>query len=456
MRYLIRGGQLIDGGMTAPLRADLLLDAGRIAAIGSDLPLPTDAELIDATGLWLTPGFEDLYAEAHFAAAAPRETIADAAAAAQQGGYRRWHLLPGCDPQLDSAAALAAAQREINAAGADVGLIGALTIGNAGKQLSPLAELAAAGAVAFSDGGRPPADAGLLRKAMAYSASFGLPLLLQPDDPQLSAGGLAHDGPVALRLGLPGLPAAAESSAAARMIALAEVTGARLHLTRVSAAATVDQIRLARQRGLAVTASVTAHHLLLDDRWLLGSMSEEPAACGLRPALLPPYDSATRQWPPLRTAADREALIAAAADGTIAAIAADHSPRLLVEQELEYGHVRPGISAFETTAAVGLTLVAAGLLSAPRLVAMLTDGPAAVFGRTPPRLIVGAAVGLTIIDPTAAVTVEPQRFRSRGRNTPLRGQTLRGRVQAVLQNGLLRPAGQEADRSAGRRSVWNS
>ena len=142
MRYLIRGGQLIDGGMTAPLRADLLLDAGRIAAIGSDLPLPTDAELIDATGLWLTPGFEDLYAEAHFAAAAPRETIADAAAAAQQGGYRRWHLLPGCDPQLDSAAALAAAQREINAAGADVGLIGALTIGNAGKQLSPLAELA--------------------------------------------------------------------------------------------------------------------------------------------------------------------------------------------------------------------------------------------------------------------------------------------------------------------------
>jgi dihydroorotase len=437
MRYLIRGGYLIDGGMSAPLRADVFLDAGRIAAIAPELTVPADTDVVEAAGLWLTPGFEDAYAEAYFAAAAPRETIADAAAAAVKGGYRRWHLLPGSEPPLDSAAALAAAQRETAHCGADIGVIGALTIGNAGKQLSPLAELKAAGAVAFSDGGRPPADAGLLRKAMAYSASFDVPLLLQPDDPQLSAGGLAHDGPTAMRLGLSGVPAAAESSAAARMIALAEITGARLHLTRVSAAATIDQIRLARRRGLAVTASVTAHHLLLDERWLLGSLTDEPAACGLRPTLLPPYDSATRQWPPLRTPADREALLAAAADGTLLLLASDHSPRLLVEQELEYGHVRPGITSFETTASVGLTLIAAGLLSAPRLVALLTDGPAQLFGRTPPRFAVGAAVGLTILDPTAVRKVEPQRFRSRGRNTPLRGQTLRGQVRAVLQDSRL-------------------
>lgn len=437
MRYLIRGGELIDGGMQAPLRADLLIDNGIILAVGRDLAPQAGTEEIDATGLWVTPGLQDAYAAAQFAGSEPRETIASAAAAAAAGGYSRWNLQPTTDPVLDSAAALQAAQREAAAVSAPMGCIAALTLGNAGKQLSPLAELAAAGAIAFSDGGKAIGDVTLLRHALAYSASFGLPVLLQPEDVQLAAGGLAHEGAVSLRLGLPGIPAAAESSAVARLIALAELTGARLHLCRISSADAVAHVRAAQQRGVAVSASVTAHHLLLDERWLLGSLDTSADADGLQPALLPPYDSSTRVTPPLRSSADRAALRAALADGTISVLASDHRPRARVDVDLEYGLVKPGISSLETTVSVGLTLAARGLITPQRLISALTDGPAQLYQQPLPRLAAMTAPGLTLLAPRVNAAVNPAEFRSRGRNTPLRGQQLIGQVRAVLSAGRL-------------------
>jgi dihydroorotase len=303
--------------------------------------------------------------------------------------------------------------------------IGCVTRGKDGAELAELAELAEAGAVAFSDDARPVLSSRLLRHALAYSAMLDRPVVEHAVDPDLAAGGLAHEGRVATWLGLPGIPAAAEEIAAARAISLARLTGGRLHLAHLSTAGAVAQVRAARAEGLAVTAEVTPLHLLL---------TEEVVAAGPHGR---PFDASTRLDPPLRTAADAAALRAALSDGTIAAVATDHRPQHSVDKDCEYAYAAPGASGLETALAALLELVAAGELSLTTVVRALTSGPAQVFGLDAGRLAVGAPADVAIFDPDAAWTVDPARFHSRGKSTPLAGRTLHGRVVATLVGGAV-------------------
>jgi dihydroorotase len=254
---------------------------------------------------------------------------------------------------------------------------------------------------------------------------LGLPVVEHAADPDLAEGGLAHEGRVATWLGLPGVPAAAEEIAVARAIGLARLTGGRLHLAHLSTAAAVAQVRAARAEGLPITAEATAHHLLL---------TEDVVAHGPRGL---PFDSSTRLDPPLRTAEDAAALCEALADGTLAAVATDHRPQRAVEKDCEYAYAAPGASALETAFGALMELVAAGRLSLNVALRALTSGPAQAFGLDAGRLVAGGPADLVVLDPDAAWTVDPSRFHSRGKSTPLAGRTLRGRVLATLVGGAI-------------------
>jgi dihydroorotase len=301
--------------------------------------------------------------------------------------------------------------------------IGCVTRGRDGAELAELAELADAGAVAFSDDAQPVRSSRLLRQALAYSAMLGRPVVEHAVDLDLAAGGLAHEGPVATWLGLPGIPAAAEEIAVARALALARLTGGRLHLAHLSTAGAVAQVRTARAAGVAVTAEVTPLHLLLTEE----SLAVGPAGS--------PYDSSTRLDPPLRTAADAAALCAALEDGTLDAVATDHRPQRQVDKDCEYQDAAPGASGLETALGVLMELVALERLSLGTAVRALTSGPARAFGLAAGRLAVGGPADLVVFDPRAAWTVDPTRFRSRGKSTPLAGRSLRGRVLLTMVGG---------------------
>jgi dihydroorotase len=334
--------------------------------------------------------------------------------------------------------------------------IGALTVDRAGVSLTEMAELVDAGCVGFSDNPSTIADAGLMRNALSYAAMLGVPVMVHCEDPKLSKGSAMHEGAVSTRLGLPGAPAAAEEAIIARDIALAELTGAHIHICTVSTARGVALIRAARERGVNVTAEVTPHHLTLTDRWVLGSMTPVPpppptprqskraarrAETGLGlpswldPSRLPPYDTSTRISPPLRSEEDCEALIEGLRDGTIDAIASDHTPHTAVEKEREYQLAEPGIVGLETALALTLTLVHRGKMDLVDLVAKLTEGPATVLGRSPATLRPGQYADIVIFDPDKQWTVDPRAFLSRGRSTPLVGQQLRGQVMLTLVRG---------------------
>jgi dihydroorotase len=318
-------------------------------------------------------------------------------------------------------------------------------------------ELAEAGCIAFSDDGRSILDPALMRSALSYAAALGLPVMAHCEDARLSAGWAMHEGAISTRLGLPSAPAAAEELMIARDIALAEDTGAHLHICQVSTAGGVASIRAAKARGSHVTAEVTPHHLTLTDAWVLGSLTPRPAAPAvpargkarrgrspelglpdwLVPAVLPPYDTSTRVRPPLRTAHDVEALIAGLHDGTIDAIASGHSPRSRVEKECEYGLAAPGISSLETSLGLVLTLVHRGEMDLVNTVARLTEGPAQVLGRSPATLRPGSRADIVIFDPDHAWVVDAASFASRSKSTPLQGQQLKGQVMLTMADGAV-------------------
>ncbi|MEA2660487.1 MAG: dihydroorotase, partial [Chloroflexota bacterium] len=302
--------------------------------------------------------------------------------------------------------------------------IACITRGRKGKELADLVELAAAGAVAFSDDGSPVADAQLFRNALEYARASGRPIFEHSQDLALSAGGVMHEGIVSARLGLPGVPAAAEESAIARDLALAKLTGGRLHLSHVSTAGAVELVRRAKAGGLAISAEVTPHHLALTDEWVAGSRAFAWEDDGPRAA---PYDTATKVNPPLRTAADVRACWAGLMDGTIDAIATDHAPHASTRKDVEYQEAAFGISVFETAVPLLLAGVAAGWGTWDRVVEALTAGPARVLGIDVP------ADDLVVIDPRAAWT--PRQLLSRGQNSPLIGRALVGRVVGAYVGG---------------------
>jgi len=381
-------------------------------------------------GLITAPGFIDLHAHLREPGFEESETIATGARAALAGGFTTICAMPNTEPAIDSPGLVAELIARGEAAhAARVLPIACITRGRKGKELADLVELAAAGAVAFSDDGSPVADAQLFRNALEYARAAGRPILEHSQDLALSAGGVMHEGVVSARLGLAGMPSAAEESAIARDLTLARLAGGRLHLSHLSTAGSVELVRRAKADGLAVTAEVTPHHLALTDEWVAGSRAFAWEDDGPRGA---PYDTATKVNPPLRTAADVRACWAGLTDGTIDAIATDHAPHASVRKDVEYQEAAFGISVFETAVPLLLAGVAAGWGTWDRVVEALTAGPARVLGIGVP------ANDLVVIDPRATWTPDAASLRSLGKNTPLLGRSLTGRVTTVVVDGEVR------------------
>jgi dihydroorotase len=417
-----------------------------------------DASGIDDGGVIFAPGFLDLHAHLREPGNEAAETIASGLAAAAHGGFTAVCAMPNTTPAVDTAAQVRAILAAATASGSPVRLlpIGAATAGRAGERLAPLGELADAGAVAFSDDGSPIAATELFRNALAYAAMLGVPLIDHPEDPAQTAGAEAHDGLVATVLGLRGWPAAAEANAVARDIAiLAEVVrdapAARLHLTHLSTADSLEHVRRAKAGGLPVTCDVTPHHLALTDEWLAGARrwawdaidedgtARDPWRDGAIEA--PPYDAALRVNPPLRSPVDARACRLALADGTVDAIATDHAPHTEVDKSVEFGLAKPGIAGIETALGVLLEAVDAGELELATVVRALTVGPARVLGAGSVAgaagLVEGRPADLVVIDRADRWTVEPIALRSRGFGNPLDGRSLPGCVLATIAGGRI-------------------
>ena len=365
----------------------------------------------------MRPGFED------------SETIATGARAALRGGFTTVCAMANTSPAIDSPGLVAeviARAREAKAA--RVLPVAAITRGRQGRQLADLVELAAAGAVAFSDDGDPVDDARLFRSALEYAHAAGRPILEHVMDRALAGKGVMHEGAVSAGLGLPGAPSAAEEAAVARDIALAKLTGARLHLQHVSTAGAIEMVRRAKAEGARVTCEVAPHHLSLTDEWVAGARAFVWETDTTRAV---PYDTATKVNPPLRTAADAQALWRGIADGTVDAIATDHAPHASIRKEVEYADAAFGISGIETALAVLLMGVEAGMGDLGAVVRALTSGPARVLGMRAPE-------DLILVDPALEWTVTPDALASKGKNTPLLGKRLRGRILAAVVDGEVR------------------
>ncbi|MDQ6857888.1 MAG: dihydroorotase [Chloroflexota bacterium] len=380
---------------------------------------------------WITaPGFIDLHAHLREPGFEESETVATGARAALAGGFTTICAMPNTEPAIDSPGLVAELiARGAAANAARVLPIATITRGRNGKELADLVELAAAGAVAFSDDGSPVDDPQLFRNALEYARAAGRPILEHSQDLVLSAGGVMHEGVVSAKLGLAGMPAAAEESAISRDLALAKLTGGRLHLSHVSTAGGVELVRRAKAGGARVTAEVTPHHLALTDEWVAGSRAFAWEDEGPRAA---PYDTATKVNPPLRTAADVRACWAGLMDRTIDAIATDHAPHASTRKDVEYQEAAFGISVFETAVPLLLMGVQAGWGTWDRVVEALTTGPAGVLGIDLP------ADDLVVIDPGAIWTATAASLRSLGKNTPLLGRELTGRVVLAVVDGEVR------------------
>ncbi len=417
-RTLIRGGRVIDPGAALDRTADLLVEDGRILAVAPNLA-PDHAEVVDARGLVVAPGFVDPHAHLCEPGWERRETIATGARAGAAGGYTAICAMPDTDPVVDDPASVgfvvAAGRR---AGGAKVVPAAAVSAGREGKRLTEFGELLEAGAVALTDAGRPVRSSMLMRLALEYAQSFGVPILSHPEDAALARGGVMHEGVVSTRLGLRGKPAVAEEIGAARDLALAGATGGRLHLQRVSTAATVALLRRAKERGVRVTAEVTPHHLLFSHEAVDG------------------YGTEYKVDPPLRTHEDAEALVAALADGTIDCIATDHAPRTYDEKEQAFEDAPFGVVGLETAFAILHTrLVRSGRIPLATLLERLSTGPARALALPGGCLSAGERADLVLIDPEARWTIRPERFLSNCRNTPFGGEAATGRVVRTLIDG---------------------
>lgn len=423
----IRGGRVLDPANGVDTAADVLISDGRIAAVGKDAGKGA-GEAIDASGLIVTPGFVDIHCHLREPGFEHKETIETGTLAAARGGFTTVCAMPNTDPPTDSAGDVEFILRTAAAKGhVRVLPIGCVTRERAGKELADLAELANAGAIAFSDDGSPVADAHLMRRALEYASMLSTPVINHCEDPALSAGGVMHEGWVSTRLGLTGVPATAEESMVARDIALAEELGAQVHIAHVSTAGAVEAVRRARARGVAVTAEVTPHHLALTHEAVMHGPAESPGGLA--------YDTNAKVNPPLRTQADVEACVAGLLDGTIDCIATDHAPHAAQDKLCEFDAAAMGISGLET--ALGLVLTGVPIETA---VAALTIGPVRALGldRCVPMLGTlseGAPADVAIIDPGAEWLVDPADFASKGKNTPLAGRTLRGRVMTTVYGG---------------------
>jgi dihydroorotase len=425
---IVAGGRLIDPSRGIDEVGDLLIRDGRVAGIvGRDVEQSAGAERYDARGLIVAPGFVDLHAHLRQPGQEHKETIATGTRSAARGGFTTVCCMANTSPPVDSRGlvehvkAIAAAEGVVR-----VLPLGAMTKGLAGKELTEMGELAEAGVVAYSDDGIPVASSRIMRHALEYSRAFGRPIMPHCDDPELMHGASMNEGPVAAKLGLRGMPAAGEEAMVARDVALAELTGGKLHICHVSTVGALDAIRRGKARGILVTAEATPHHLTITDEWVAGVRWEGRGQ---------PYDPNTKMNPPLRSERDRRALVEALKDGTLDSIGTDHAPHAEVEKVVEFDQAAFGIVAFETTLGALGRLVEAGELDWPLVVEKLTAGPARIFDLPYGTLGPGAAADLVAFDPSQRWVVDAGEFASKGRNSPYIGQTLVGRVMATFYGG---------------------
>jgi len=416
---LIRGGRVLDPASELDARADVLIEDGRVAAVGPDLDV-RGAEVVEATGCWVAPGFIDLHTHLREPGQEYKEDLGSGGRAAVAGGFTSIACMANTDPVNDDPSVT---EYILNRAKSDsparVYPIAAATMGLQGEVMTEMSALREAGAVAFSDDGKTISDAGVMRRVLEYSTLVGMPVVVHAEDCSLRGAGVVNEGPVSTRLGLPGNPCLAEDILVARDLMLTRLTGARLHVAHISSAGAVDLVRRARETGLSVTAEVTPHHLTLTDEASLG------------------YDTNTKMAPPLRSAADVAACRKALAEGVIDVIATDHAPHAVHEKEVEFTAAPPGVLGFETAYGVVMDLVRENELTPLELVRRMSTNALRIVDIPGGSLAVGSPGDVAVLDPERRWTYDPAKGYSKSRNSPWAGHELTGRVVATVVDGRL-------------------
>ena len=422
MRLLIQNGYVIDPAQGINTGKNLLIEDGRVVGLSSHSDsVPEGAEVLDATGLIVAPGFIDVHVHLREPGHEYKETIASGAAAAVAGGFTTVCAMPNTKPINDNAAVTRFVIEQAERAGlANVFPIGAITKNSDGTELAEMGEMKDAGIIAVSDDGRPVPTAGMMRRAMEYARGFDLPVIDHCEDKSLARGGVMHEGHWSLVLGLRGMPAAAEAVDAERNCLLAALTGARVHLAHLSTRGAIEAVRRAKEKGLPVTCEAAPHHWALTDE------------------AVQDYDTNTKMSPPLRSREHVEAVLEGLRDGTIDAIASDHAPHHADEKALEYDEAPFGITGLETTVGLAFDLVKQGIIDLEQLVRLLSANPARVFNlEDRGSLAKNAHADITILDPTYEWAFDVSTTKSKSRNTPFHGRSMTGAAVATIVGGRL-------------------
>jgi dihydroorotase len=418
MPILIKNGRVIDPASQMDQVCDVFIAEGKIAGVGADLSAP-GAEVFEASGLVVAPGFIDMHVHLREPGFEHAETIESGSRAAAAGGFTSICCMPNTKPVNDSATVTSyIVERARRFAAVNVFPVGAITKGSAGEELAAIGAMQAAGAVAISDDGRPVMNSQVMRRAMEFAQSYGLPVIDHCEDLHLSAGGDMHEGLLSVRWGLRGIPAASEDVMVARDLVLAELTGAKYHVAHISTRNAVSMVEHARQQGVAVTCEATPHHFTLADEQMA------------------PYDSNYKMKPPLRGVCDRAAVVEGIAAGTVTALATDHAPHAGSEKMQEFERCPFGIIGLETAVPLALeVLVQPGTITLNRMVELFTTGPESVMRLGRGTLAVGAPADVTIFSTSAAWTYDVNQSFSRSRNSPFHGRTFQGGPVATIVNG---------------------
>ncbi|VAX21389.1 Dihydroorotase [hydrothermal vent metagenome] len=414
---LIKNGRVIDPANSVDGVMDVLVSKGKIAKVAKKINASA-SNVIDAKGKWVTPGLIDIHVHLREPGFEYKETIETGSQSAAAGGFTSIACMANTYPVNDNASVteriidIARQQAVVN-----VYVIGAVTKGLDGKELADIGEMAEKGIVALSDDGKCVMDAGLMRSAMEYASMFNLPIIEHAEDCNLARNGVMNEGAVSSALGLAGQPKATEDAIVARDIALAEYLGAHIHIAHVSSANSVTLIREAKKRGVNITAEVTPHHFTITDETCLG------------------YNTNAKMAPPLREQADMAKLRAGLKNGSIDCIATDHAPHDVSEKEVEFDHAAFGIVGLETAIPLSLALVRDGVLTPLKLIETMTVNPAKIIGIDRGTLSAGAVADVTIIDPDSEWTVDPAKFKTKGKNTPFAGMRVQGKVNMTMVKG---------------------